>query len=275
METCVHDVVGIPIAFILFGATLIGVALLHHRTLTVALTGLLAIIAYTMLFAEFDGVAGAPGLLAHLQHEWVELANLALLLLGFAILSRHFEQSNLPDLAPDVLPDNWLAGVVLLALVFVASALLDNIAAALIGATVAAHVYQKRVHIGFLAAIVAASNAGGSGSVVGDTTTTMMWIAGKNPLDVLHAYVAAIPAFAVFAIPAALVQERYAPALKHHRGEIKADWARVAIVVFMLVQRHQHQRGRQHKRAGHAAGHARDRACTLGRDPACRALAQA
>ncbi|MCK7577521.1 MAG: hypothetical protein MZV65_18085 [Chromatiales bacterium] len=47
------------------------------------------------------------------------------------------------------------------------------------------------MHIGYLAAIVAASNAGGSGSVVGDTTTTMMWIDGVAPLDVLHAYVAA------------------------------------------------------------------------------------
>ena len=30
---------------------------------------------------------------------------------------------------------------------------------------------------------------GGSGSVVGDTTTTMMWIDGVSPLDVFHGYV--------------------------------------------------------------------------------------
>ncbi len=48
-----------------------------------------------------------------------------------------------------------------------------------------------KVHIGYLAAIVAASNAGGAGSVVGDTTTTMMWIDGRRPLQVLDAYVAA------------------------------------------------------------------------------------
>ena len=47
------------------------------------------------------------------------------------------------------------------------------------------------MHIGYLAAIVAAANAGGAGSVVGDTTTTMMWLDGVAPLDVLHAYVAA------------------------------------------------------------------------------------
>ena len=54
--------------------------------------------------------------------------------------------------------------------------------------------YRGKVHVGFLAAIVAASNAGGSGSVVGDTTTTMMWIAGVRPGQVFEAYVAAGPA---------------------------------------------------------------------------------
>ena len=62
------------------------------------------------------------------------------------------------------------------------SSFLDNIAAALIGGTMARHVFRGKVHIGYLAAIVAASNAGGSGSVVGDTTTTMMWIDGVSPL---------------------------------------------------------------------------------------------
>jgi Na+/H+ antiporter NhaD/arsenite permease-like protein len=224
-----------PLEFALFAATLLGVALFHHRTLTVALTGLVAIVVYKLLFADFDGHAGIGGFGLQLEHEWVEIANLGLLLLGFALLSRHFEQSQLPDLAPDILPNDWKGGLMLLALVFVASAFLDNIAGALIGATVASHVYKKKVHIGFLAAIVAASNAGGAGSVVGDTTTTMMWIAGKNPLDVLHAYVGAFAAFAVFAVPAARAQQRYAPILKHDVGGIKVDWPRVGIVVFLLL----------------------------------------
>ena len=67
-------------------------------------------------------------------------------------------------------------------MIFVLSSFLDNIAAALIGGTIAGVVFRGKVHIGYLAAIVAASNAGGSGSVVGDTTTTMMWIDGVSPL---------------------------------------------------------------------------------------------
>ncbi len=224
-----------PIEFALFAATLLGVALLHHRTLSVALAGLAAILAYKLLFADFSGHAGLEGLALHLEQQWIEIANLGLLLLGFALLSRHFEESQLPELAPDLLPDDWRGGLALLALAFVFSGLLDNIAAALIGATVAAHVYRKQVHIGFLAAIVAAANAGGAGSVVGDTTTTMMWIAGKSPLAVLHAYVGAIAAFAVFAIPAALLQQKHHPILKHDVGGIVVDWARVWIVLWLLA----------------------------------------
>ena len=58
----------------------------------------------------------------------------------------------------------------------------------------AAHIFRRRVHIGYLAAMVAASNAGGLGSVVGDTTTTMMWIDGMALLHVVYAYVAAVAA---------------------------------------------------------------------------------
>jgi hypothetical protein len=119
-----------------------------------------------------------------------------------------------PLLLPNLLPDNWTGGFALLVAVFVASAFLDNIAAALIGGTVAHTVFRGRVHIGYLAAIVAASNAGGSGSVVGDTTTTMMWISGVAPHDVLRAYVGAGVALAIFGVPAARAQQRYAPIMK-------------------------------------------------------------
>ena len=126
-----------------------------------------------------------------MQHEWVVLANLFLLLMGFALLSRHFEKSQVPDVMPAILPDDWKGGFLLLVIVFVLSSFLDNIAAALIGGVMAREVFKGKVHIGYLAAIVAASNAGGSGSVVGDTTTTMMWIDGVSPLKVFDAYAAA------------------------------------------------------------------------------------
>src|SRR5690606_13058457 len=115
-------------------------------------------------------------------------------------LARHFELSQVPEILPRWLPDDWKGGFVLLAMVFVLSSFLDNIAAAMIGGTIAMHVYRRRLDIGYLAAIVAASNAGGAGSVLGDTTTTMMWIDGVRALDVLPAYVAAVPTLLFIAV---------------------------------------------------------------------------
>jgi Na+/H+ antiporter NhaD/arsenite permease-like protein len=130
--------VNVPVEFMLFAATLVGVALLHSRALEVAACGLGAVLAYKLAFTGFHGVSGLGGLLHHLAAEWVILANLLCLLLGFALLSRHFEQSRVPDRIPELLPDDWRGGFVLLVLVFVLSSFLDNIAAALIGGTVAA-----------------------------------------------------------------------------------------------------------------------------------------
>ncbi|MFZ5616077.1 MAG: citrate transporter [Pseudomonadota bacterium] len=225
---------GIPAEFILFALTLVGVALFHHRTFTVAISGLAAIIAYKYFVTGFAHGSGLEGLQAHMWHERVVLSNLFLLLLGFAVLSRHFEDSKAPEAMPRILPDNWTGGLALLGFVFVLSSFLDNIAAALIGGVVARHVY-KRVYIGYLAAIVAASNAGGSGSVVGDTTTTMMWIDGVSPLDVVHAYVAAGTAFFIFAIPLSIIQQIHSPIQKHREGDFKVDWTRVGIVGFILI----------------------------------------
>src|SRR3954451_19156403 len=205
---------GVAFEFVLFGATLAGVAVFHRHTLQVALSGLAAIVLYKLAFTGFKTGAGFEGLGLHLLHEWVILANLLGLLLGFPLLSRHFEESGVPALLPRLLPDDWKGGFVLLLMIFVLSSFLDNIAAALIGGTVAGTVFRHKVHIGYLAAIVAASNAGGSGSVIGDTTTTMMWIDGVDPLDVLEAFVAAGTAMAIFGVPAALQQHRYSPIMR-------------------------------------------------------------
>ena len=225
----------VPVEFMLFAATLVGVALLHSRSLEVAACGLVAVLVYKLAFTGFHGVSGLGGLLHHFAAEWVILANLLCLLLGFALLSRHFEQSRVPDRIPELLPDDWRGGLVLLVLVFVLSSFLDNIAAALIGGTVAASVYRHKVHIGYIAALVAASNAGGSGSVVGDTTTTMMWIDGVSPGQVFHAYVAAVAALFVFGIPAAIQQQRYSPIMAHAESKLPVDWPRVAVVLLVLV----------------------------------------
>jgi Na+/H+ antiporter NhaD/arsenite permease-like protein len=226
---------GVPIDFILFGLTLLGVAVFHRKTLEVALTGLAVVTVYKLLFTGFRQGESFNGLVLQLHHEWVILANLFLLLMGFAILSRHFENSRIPDEMPAFLPSGWSGGLALLAIVFVLSGFLDNIAAALIGGTMARHVFRSKVHVGYLAAIVAAANAGGAGSVVGDTTTTMMWIDGISPLRVIEAYVAAVAGFLIYGIPASLVQQRYSPIKKDAQRGLHIEWAYLGIVAAILI----------------------------------------
>ncbi|NKA01274.1 MAG: citrate transporter, partial [Proteobacteria bacterium] len=157
------------------------------------------------------------------------------LLVGFALLSNHFEKSNITDKISVILPDGWKGAFVLLAFVFFISSFLDNIAAAIIGATIASNLFNKKVHIGYLAAIVAASNAGGSGSVVGDTTTTMMWLAGVPPIQVLHGYIAAFVALFVSGYFAAKQQESYQSIIRSSHSGRSVDWGRIFIVFFILI----------------------------------------
>ncbi|MDB5106821.1 MAG: citrate transporter, partial [Fibrobacteres bacterium] len=132
---------GIPLEFIAFALVLLGVAVFHNHPLTVSLTGLAAVLMLKAMDPGFH-------LLHHLWEEAALLANLFGLLVGFAVLASHFESSGLPLLMPRVLPDDWKGPMVLLAAVFLLSAFLDNIAAALVGGTVAATVFKGRVHIG-------------------------------------------------------------------------------------------------------------------------------
>jgi hypothetical protein len=70
---------------------------------------------------------------------------------------------------------------------------------------------------------------------VGDTTTTMMWIDGVTPLEVVHAYAAALPALAVCGLVAAFQQQRHAPVAKDAVHAQPIDWPRIGIVLFTLL----------------------------------------
>jgi Na+/H+ antiporter NhaD/arsenite permease-like protein len=235
----------IRVEFLIFALILAGVALFHRQTFRVALAGLAVLLLFKLLFVpDFNllshlfGTNGFTDQLLHKdlrQGEWGILINLAGLLLGFAILSKIFEESGIPDILPNYLPDDWKGPFILLIFVMVLSSFLDNIAAALIGGAIAAVVFKNRVHIGYIAALVAASNAGGSGSVLGDTTTTMMWIDGVSPLNVLHAFIAAAVAVFFFAWFASHQQDRYQRIQKDATPGVKIDPVRLIIIALMLI----------------------------------------
>lgn len=218
--------------FVLFALTLLGVALFHKQTMWVALTGMTLVLLYKLIFND----PAAPfHLISHLGEEGRTLINLMGLLLGFAILSKHFEESYVPALLPNYLKSGWIGAFSLLAMITVLSSFLDNIAAALIGGTIALVVFRGRVHIGYIAAIVAASNAGGAGSVIGDTTTTLMWIDGVPAMNVIHAYLAVIPAVLVFGIPLSIIQTRYQPIMNDAPANVKINYKKLIVVTMILI----------------------------------------
>ncbi len=231
--------------FIIFGLILLCVALFHKQTFWVAVTGLAVLLTFKFIFDPAfhlgEHMFGTTPFGEQImnkelrQGEWGIILNLLGLLLGFAVLSKIFEQSRVPEILPKYLPDDWKGPFLLLIFVFLLSSFLDNIAAALIGGTIALVVFKNRVHIGYIAALVAASNAGGSGSVVGDTTTTMMWIDGVAAFNVLHAYVAAFTALIFFAWFAAHQQHKYQSIQKDANLNVKIDWLKLVHVVFILA----------------------------------------
>lgn len=228
-------VMGIRVEFILFALTLFGVALFHNKTMYVALSGLTAVLIFKFAFdPSFNLQTHILGSATH-EGEWRVLLNLLGLLFGFAILAKHFEESGVPQTLPNYLPNDWKGGFVLLILIAFISSFLDNIAAAMIGGAIAHVVFKGKVHIGYLAAIVAASNAGGAGSVVGDTTTTMMWIDGVNALDVTHAFVASVFAIMIFGVIASRQQDAYQRISKDAPVDVKIDWKRIGIVAMILI----------------------------------------
>jgi Na+/H+ antiporter NhaD/arsenite permease-like protein len=217
----------IPIEFFVFATTLLGVAIFHRRNLEIAVVGLIVLAAVKLFFGE--------DLVDHFIHEERLVLNLLGLLLGFAILAKHFELSQVPDWLPRFLPDDWKGGFVLLLMVAILSTFLDNIAAAIIGGVIAGHVFKHNVSIGFLAAIVAASNAGGAGSVIGDTTTTMMWIAGVPAVHVADAFLGAAASVLFIGVIASIAQQKHQPIIKDPAAGVHVDPGHLAVVGLMIA----------------------------------------
>lgn len=224
---------GIRWEIIIFIITLVGIAVFYKNTTDVAIIGTASLVLFKLWFDPSFTLQtlSSPAYI----DQYLGLINLAGMLFGFGILADCFEKSNLPSRIPKIIPNNFLGGVLLLLLIFVISTFLDNIAAAMIGFAIAYTIYDKKVHIGYIAAIVAASNAGGAGSVVGDTTTTIMWIAGKDPLEIIYAFIPALISLFIFSFIASKQQQKWSPmSLSGHSTE-KIDWIKLGLVLFILV----------------------------------------
>jgi hypothetical protein len=186
--------------------------------------------------AGFKTGAGMGGFIGHAGHEWVTLANLlrccCWALRCWPTISRR-ANCRLPAQAAARRLEGRLRAA---DRVFVLSRLPGQHRRGHDRRHHGQHGVQGRVHIGYLAAIVAASNAGGAGSVVGDTTTTMMWIAGVAArCEVLEAYIASAWRCCSSACPAAKQQHAYQPIQKDARCRHHVDWTRSASSCILLA----------------------------------------
>ena len=146
---------GIRYEMIIFALMLVGIAVFYNSTRQVALLGLVALCFFKYEFTDgfsvvtkLFGYAGENG--EWVKGSWNTYFNLILMLPGFAILADIFEHSRFPALLPKYLPSDMRAGMLLLFFVFILSSFLDNIAAALIGCSLAAAVFGGKVHIGYV-----------------------------------------------------------------------------------------------------------------------------
>jgi len=184
-------------AFAVFIIMLVALMVFHHHKTPVVVLGFLILVG---LYGYGHGWAG----LAHhfsAHHEYHLLYNLALLLPGFGLVAHYFETSGFDRRLSKYIDSDRK----LLWAVFFLSAILDNIAAAMIGAVLlitrygkpdASDTTERLAGIPFfmIVAVIGTSNLGGAYSFAGDTTTVMMFIAGVGILTLGKAAFAAFPA---------------------------------------------------------------------------------
>lgn len=178
---------GILIVFLLM---LGGLLIFHHHKLVVVALGGLIISNIFAFVHGFDGFT-------HHFSEWHRfhlLYNLTLLLPVFALVADSFERCG----ASNGLAKLLKTDTAILWTVFWLSTVLDNIAACMIGGTILLAVYGRgNVPFVMLIGVICASNLGGAGSPVGDTTTVMMFVSQDPRIsipEIMAAFVATIPA---------------------------------------------------------------------------------
>ncbi|MVM34576.1 sodium:proton antiporter [Spirosoma sp. HMF4905] len=147
-----------------------------NKTATALITGVSCWALYILSVQEIEPV------LAELSHHLAEIAQILFFLLGamtiVELIDVHDGFTIITDRVATRNPRTliWLIG----GLTFFLSALLDNLASAIVMVSVTRKLIhdpeQRRLMAGL---IIIAANAGGAWSPIGDVTTSMLWIGGQ------------------------------------------------------------------------------------------------
>jgi Na+/H+ antiporter NhaD/arsenite permease-like protein len=173
-------------------------ALKVNKTITAILTGSLCWVSFALLYE------GEQSMLSEkLSLHFGEIAGLLIFLLGAMTivelidLHKGFSVITHRIRTKSVLKLLWIVGGV----TFFMSALLDNLATAIIMITLLKKLMPKgEVRMTLAGIVVIAANAGGAFSPIGDVTTTLLWIGGQvSALGIVK--VLFIPSIFVILIP--------------------------------------------------------------------------
>lgn len=171
------------------------------------------VIEYGEKFAGFltsfgDGTAVAGSAVPHvggLYHHLFDIANILLFLMGAMTIVETIDEHQGFSIITDKITTTskvkllWIIAI----LSFFFSALLDNLTTAIVMISLLRKlVDDKQTRWLFAGMVVIAANAGGAWSVIGDVTTTMLWIGGQLPESVGIAIPALIlPSFIALLVP--------------------------------------------------------------------------
>jgi len=176
-----------------------------NKAASALITGVLCWTIY-MLQSESSDVVDTE-LLDHLG----EIASILFFLLGAMTIVELIDANDGFDIITQKISTTSKQKLLLIitALTFFLSALLDNLTTAIVMTSLCAKILnEKEDRMWFAGMIIIAANAGGAWSPLGDVTTTMLWIGGQiTALNIIKELI--LPSMVVCIIPALIVAWRF------------------------------------------------------------------
>lgn len=171
------------VTYILFIAILVAVVIFHNKHNEKMADRTLMSGTLLLLIVSFFYSSGTEQFLEKQFHPFVHGGEILFVVPCMFVLGHAFSHTGLRERVEQKLPNNKWAPFVLIIIVGVLSMAVDNIAMTLIGAQLLS--IFTLVHPAMYVNVVSASNAGGSPTITGDTTTFMIANAGHSTSSAL------------------------------------------------------------------------------------------
>jgi Na+/H+ antiporter NhaD/arsenite permease-like protein len=176
-----------------------------NKAASALITGVLCWTIYMLQSGSADVVDG------ELLHHLGEIASILFFLLGAMTIVELIDANDGFDIITQKISTTSKRKLLLIitALTFFLSALLDNLTTAIVMTSLCAKILtEKEDRLWFAGMIIIAANAGGAWSPLGDVTTTMLWIGGQiTALNIMKQLI--LPSLVVCIIPALIVARRF------------------------------------------------------------------